>query len=103
MARVTTPSQKEIDAILNHLTVTAETHVKCYTLRQLAFLDWKTSAYVRNSWKYIPVRFDNRMSRADYNRGKFKKPYAVKWIRVDEIKYIYNKRNKRHILVEEPI
>lgn len=43
------------------------------------------------------------MSRADYNRGKFKKPYAVKWIRVDEIKYIYNKRNKRHILVEEPI
>ena len=103
MAKTTPPSQKEIDAIKDHLTATAGVMVKCYTLRQLAFLDWVTPATVRHSWKYMPVRFDNRMSRADYFRWKFKRPYAVKWIRVDEIKYIYNRRNKRHKLVEEPI
>jgi hypothetical protein len=36
-----------------------------------------------------------------YNRGQWKKPYAIRYIRVDEIKHIYKKRNKKTELIEQ--
>ena len=51
----------------------------------------------------MPIRVDYREYKYSYNIGRYKKPYQVRWMRVDEIKFIYNKRNRKKKLVEEPI
>ena len=51
----------------------------------------------------MPIRVDYREYRYAYNTGEYKKPYQVRRMRVDEIKFIYNKRNRNKKLVEEPI
>lgn len=58
--------QKEIDEIMNHLEVTADTMVKCYTLSQLAALDGIDTRTARTSGKYIPVRIDTHIARREY-------------------------------------
>lgn len=106
MARIkTTLPQREIETIRNHLETTAWSLVMCYTQAQLAALDWVSTSVIRHSGKYMPVRFDNRMARRDFHHRNDwrRKPYTIKRIRVDEIKFVYNRRNKRHKLVEEPI
>ena len=95
--------QKEIDEIMNHLEATADTMVKWYTLSQLAALDGVDTRTVRNSGKYIPVRIDTHIARREFrNRWKKKKPYSIRRIRVDEIKFIFNKRNRKYKLEEQP-
>lgn len=95
--------QNGIDEITWHLSLTAWTMVKAYTLEQISFIDWIDTRTVKRSGKYIPVRLDLRDMRYWYNIGRYKKPYTIKWIRVDEIKHIYNKRNSKKRLEEEPI
>ena len=77
--------------------------VKAYSLRQLAVLDWVDTRTVKHSWKYIPVRIDDIYSRAQYNVSRYKKPYKIRYLRVDEIIYIYDKRNRMKKLIETPI
>lgn len=94
-----TPSEKE--EIINHLDLTKDKMVKAYTLTQLACLEWKSVQWIKLSGKYIPIRIDEKYNKYMYNRGQWKKPYAIRYIRVDEIKYIYKKRNKKTELVEQ--
>lgn len=93
----------EIDEIKSHLDLTAWTMVKAYTLKQISLLDWIDTRTVKTSGKYMPVRLDYREYRYAYNIWRYKKPYQIRWIRVDEIKFIYNKRNRKKRLEEEPI
>lgn len=95
--------QRSLDEIKNHLDLTAWTMPKAYTLRQIAFLDWIDPRTVKTCGKYMPIRVDYREYKYSYNIGRYKKPYQVRWMRVDEIKFIYNKRNRKKKLVEEPI
>ena len=92
--------QAEKDEIINHIEVTAWSLVKWYTLKQLSILDWIDTRTVKTSWKYIPVRIDLRENKHKYLKGQYRKPYTIKRIRVDEIKYIFDKRNKKTKLVE---
>lgn len=93
--------EKEAEEIKHHLETTQDIMVKAYTLTQLAVLEWKTPMTIKNSWKFIPVRIDDRNTKYKYLRWEFKKPYAVRYIRVDEIKHIYRKRNRKTELVEQ--
>lgn len=87
--------------IINHLDLTAGTMAKAYTLKQLSFMDGVDTRKIKYSWRYIPVRFEDRHSRYDQRVGKNAKWYTMRRIRVDELIYIYNKRNKKKKLVEE--
>ena len=86
--------------IINHLTDTKDIMVKAYTMKQLCFLDWVTNKKIKQSWKYIPVKIENRESRRKQRAWLDRKGYAVRWLRVDEIKYIFSKRNKEVRLEE---
>ena len=93
--------ESEKEEIISHLDLTQDKMVKAYTLTQLAYLEWKSVQWIKVSGKYIPVRFDNKYNKYMYNRGQWKKPYCVRYIRVDEIKHIFKKRNKKSELVEQ--
>lgn len=94
--------QGEIDEITNHIDTTINIMVKAYTPRQLARLDGIDVRTVKRSGRYIPVRIDARDNKYRYLRGLNTVPYCIRWIRVDEIKSIFSKRNKgKKILVEE--
>lgn len=75
--------------------------IKAYSIGEIAFLDWIDTRTVRNSWKYIPVRFEDRTVRRDMRNGRTTRTYTERRVRVDEIKYIFNKRNQTKRLVEE--
>ena len=95
--------EEEKKEITDHLSLTAWTMVKAYTLRQLSLLDGVDTRTIRNSWKYIPVRIDYRYNKYNYIRWNYKKPYAIKRIRVDEIKYIFKKRNRGRKVLDEKL
>jgi hypothetical protein len=78
----------------DHRDNTAGELVKCYTLSQISLMDWIDTRTVRTSWRYLPVRVDNCQSLSNFKAWKQKKPYKIMWIRLDEIKTIFWKRNK---------
>lgn len=80
--------------IRDHRDNTAKDLIKCYTLRQLSLMDWIDTRTIKNSGRYLPVRVDTWRSMTDFRSGKTKKPYSVKYIRLDEVKFIFSKRNK---------
>lgn len=86
--------------IINHLEATSDRMVKAYTLKQISFLDGIDTRTVKYSWKYMPVRIEDRNSRRAQREGRNRKWYTIKRLRLDEIKHIYNKRNRNKKLVE---
>ena len=95
--------QRDIDSITDHLSYTSWFMVMWYNLSQLSALDWVDTRTVKRSGKYIPVRFDTCHARRERGNREAKRPYSVRRVRIDEIKHIYNKRNRRKRLEEEPI
>lgn len=93
----------ELEEIKNHLDLTAWTMPKAYTLKQISFLDGIDTRTVKTCWKYMPVRLDYKEHKYEYNKGRFKKPYQIRRLRVDEIKFVFNRRNRKKKLVEEAI
>lgn len=93
----------ELDEIKSHLSLTALTMPKAYTLKQISFLDGIDTRTVKTCWKYMPVRLDYREHKHFYNTWRYKKPYQIRRLRVDEIKFIFNRRNRKKKLVEEAI
>lgn len=87
--------------IRDHRDNTAKELVKAYTIAQLSYMDGIDTRAVKTSWKYIPIRVDTWLSLNWFKNWKQKKPYMTLWIRVDEIKYLYDKRNKKKKLIEE--
>lgn len=63
-------------------------------------MDGKDVRTIKNSKKYIPVRIDDSVALNRYKRGMVKKPYRVLYIRLDEIKHIFNKRSWQKLVVE---
>lgn len=85
--------------IRDHLENTAKDLVKCYTLSQLSLMDWIDTRTVKTSGRYIPVRIDTWRTISDFRAWITKKPYSVMYIRLDEIKYIFSKRNRGKKLI----
>ena len=75
--------------------------IKAYTIKELAFLDGIDTRRVKTCWKYLPIRVEDKNSRYYLRSGMSRKWYSIKRVRVDEIKYIYNKMNKKTKLVED--
>lgn len=80
--------------IRDHRDNTAWELIKTYTLTQISIMDWIDTRTVRTSWKYLPVRVDNSQSLSLFRAWKQKYPYRTMWIRLDEIKDLFKKRNK---------
>lgn len=55
---------------------------------------------IKNSKKYLPVRIDDNQNLSRYKRGVYKKPYRVLYIRLDEIKHIFNRKSGQKLVVE---
>lgn len=83
----------ELWELRDHRDNTSGTYVKCYTLAQLSIMDGLDTRTIKNSKKYLPVRIDDSHNMSKYKAGIYKKPYRVLYIRLDEIKHIFNKRS----------
>lgn len=82
-----------LQEIIDHRDNTSKTLIKCYTISQLSIMDWRDTKTIRKSGKYLPVRVDNPQNLYYYKNHKYSKPYSILRIRLDEIKYIFWKRN----------
>lgn len=100
--RIKNISETDKREIRNHLETTADTMIKAYTQSQLALMDWKPIESIKHWWAYIPVRIDWSYNLWKYKNNPNRKPYQIRYVRVDEIKALYGKRNKgRKKLIEE--
>lgn len=90
-------NQTDLNEIKDHLRNTAKDLVKGYTISQLSLMDWIDTRAVKKSWKYIPIRVDTATSKYYYETRKSNKPYMTFRIRLDEIKYLFNKRTWKHL------
>ena len=95
--------RSDVWELRDHKENTCREFIKWYTLAQLSLIDGIDTRTVRKSWKYLPIRIDDSRSMCLYRQWKMKKPYKILWIRVDEIKYIFKKRNKWKCLVTDYI
>lgn len=80
--------------IRDHRDNTSKDLVKCYSLSQLSLMDGIDTRTVRTSWRYLPVRIDNWVKQYDFRNWRTKKPYSIMRIRLDEIKFLFSKRNR---------
>ena len=87
-------NRTDMREIRDHRDNTAWELIKCYTLSQLSIMDWIDTRTIRTSWRYFPVRVDNAKSLLAFKKWIQKKPYMTFYIRLDEIKAIFSKRNK---------
>lgn len=90
----------EKEELKEHRDDTSSLMLKAYTLRQLSFMDWIDTRTVKTSWRYIPIRVDTGENRYRFKRWITKKPYSVLRVRVDEIKFMFNKRTGKKLSVE---
>ena len=85
----------------DHRDNTAKEMVKAYTLSQLSYMDGIDTRTVKTSGRYMPIRVDTWQALSQFKAGDKRKPYMVLRIRIDEIKFLFNKRNKGKKLVVE--
>lgn len=93
------PIMKKIDKsdlqeLRDHRDNTSKDLIKAYSLAQISYMDWIDTRTIKTSWRYLPIRVDTWESLWRFKIWKTKKPYMIRYIRLDEIKYIYSKRNK---------
>lgn len=100
MAIVKKISKDNARELRDHRDNTAKDLVKCYTLAQLSLMDWIDTRTIKTSWRYLPVRIDTGRTASDYRAWITKKPYSVMYIRLDEIRYIFNKRTHKKLTIE---
>ena len=84
----------------DHRDNTATICLKAYTPAQLSFMDWVDQVCVKNSKRYLPIRIDSWPAMDRYRRWEQAKPYRIMYVRLDEIKYLYNKRTWNKLVVE---
>lgn len=100
MAIKKTLPRGELWEIRDHRDNTAQILIKAYTLSQLSLMEWKDIRTIKNSGRFLPIRVDDSQNLNRYKRWINKKPYKVLYIRLDEIKYIFNKKSGKKLVVE---
>ena len=93
-------NKTDLREIRDHRDNTSKDLVKCYTLSQLSLLDGIDTRTVKTSWRYLPVRIDTAWSLSQFKLGKTKKPYMIMYIRLDEIKFLFNKRTGKKLTID---
>ena len=93
-------SKNDTREIRDHRDNTSKELIKCYTLAQISLMDWIDTRTVKNSPKYLPVRVDSSRWLYRLKRWETTKAYTVKYIRLDEIKYIFNKRTWKKLTID---
>lgn len=93
-------SEPQLFELKDHRDNTAKDLIKVYTPSQISFMDWISQDTVKTSKKYLPVRVDSWPALYRYKTWENSKPYRVMYIRLDEIKFIYNKRTWNKLVVE---
>lgn len=92
-------SETQMFELRDHRDNTLDILVKCYTPAQLSFMDWIDERTVKNSEKYLPVRVDNWPSLLRFKDWKQRRPYRVLYIRLDEVKKLFNRRTRKTLEV----
>ncbi len=95
-----TLSEPQLFELKDHKENTAWELIKCYTVAQLSFMDWIDQRTVKTSWRYLPVRVDSGPALYRYKSGENAKPYRVMYIRLDEIRALYNRRTWNKLAIE---
>jgi len=86
--------------IKDHRDNTSKDLVKCYTLAQLSLMDGIDTRTIKSSGRYIPVRIDTSDSLYRFKKWEKSKAYMVRYVRLDEIKYIFNKRTGKKLTAD---
>lgn len=86
--------------IIDHVYNTSHELIKCYDLKQLALIEWKAVQSIKKDPRFLPVRIDTAMARTKQKMWTKRNCYTVKYIRLDEIKHIFNQRTWRKLIVE---
>ncbi len=71
--------------LIDHWENTKDKYPKCYTLKQLCYMENRSADYLRRHKKILPVRVDTSYKAAAYRNWESPTPYSVKYIRLDEI------------------
>lgn len=98
MTTTISPTKKQ--EIIDHINNTSHELIKCYDIKQLSLIEWKAPQYIKKDPRFLPVRIDTAMYRTKQKMGFNRKCYSVKYIRLDEIKHIFNQRTGRKLVVE---
>lgn len=93
-------SNSQLYELKDHRDNTAWELIKCYSKAQLSFMDWVDQSTITHSKRYLPVRVDSWPAMDRYRRWDQKRPYRIMYIRMDEIKALYNKRTGNKIVIE---
>jgi len=100
MPVIRTLPKADKEELRDHRDNTSKLMIKTYTLRQLSYMDWIDTRTVKNSPRYIPIRVDTWESATRFRVWRTKKPYMIRYVRLDEIKFIFNKRTKKNLIVD---
>jgi len=93
-------SEPQLFELRDHRDNTAWDLIKVYTIAQLSYMDWIDQRTVKTSKKYLPVRVDSWPALYRYKNGENSKPYRVMYIRLDEVRALYNKRTGNKLSIE---
>lgn len=91
MGRVSEIKDKDLWAINDHKKNTEWQLIKCYSAKQLAMIDKCDTRSIKGNKKYLPVRIDDYNTLFYYMKGQTKKPYSIKYIKVEEIEDLLSK------------
>lgn len=98
--RKTKISESQLFELRDHRDNTSWELIKVYTPSQLSYMDWVDERTVKTSARYLPVRVDSWPALYRYKTGENSKPYRVMYIRLDEIRNLYNRRTGRKLAIE---
>lgn len=90
----------QLAELRDHKENTSWELIKCYTASQISFMDWIDTRTVKTCGRYLPVRVDSWPSWEKFRRGKQQKPYRVMYIRLDEIRALYNRMTGKKLVIE---
>lgn len=93
-------SENDLFEIRDHRDNTSKDLVKLYSISQISLMDNIDTRTIRKSNRYLPVRVDSSRSMYRMRKWETNKSYVIKWIRLDEIKYIFNKRTWKKLTIE---
>lgn len=95
----TLPKAEKME-IQDHLENTAKEFIKTYTLSQLSYMEWVDTRTIKKSWRFLPVRVDTSDTAYRCSKWRVKKPYMVRYVRLDEIKAIFNSRTGKKLTID---
>lgn len=93
-------SSPQLFELRDHKNNTVWELIKVYTASQLSYMDWIDERTVKTSSRYLPVRVDSWPALYRYKTGENSKPYRVMYIRLDEVRTLFNKRTRKKLVIE---